>query len=83
MTEDDLLGLIYEADRDARIATRQMSEAQERYTKAETDLIGAKLYKEQLTEQLRVLKSKSLNAGLSEREQEIAAFKERLPFIKV
>lgn len=84
LSEEDLLKQLAEADDNIKHASRRMREVAQELVKAETELIGAKVHKQKLVEQMRVLKLQLPEAESGyepalAREKEIEEFRKRLP----
>lgn len=81
MLEEELIKNIYDGELDVADARYRVEACKKDLLDAESKLIGSKIKLDTLNEQLRVILFYKSNYELSEREQEIAQFKERLPAI--
>ena len=63
MTEQELINQIAEADKEVADAKKSLAEAKRRWTDAETNLINAKLNREKIVEELRVLRQHQVHPG--------------------
>lgn len=77
--EVDLLKKLAEVDIELRDARNSLSDSKRRVTEAETKVIAIKLSKDRLMEEIRVFRNQTVSEELTEREKDIARFKEALP----
>ena len=80
-SQQDLVDAIAELDLEISLTRKKLNEIQKDLNNTESDLISAKLKKEELIDQLRRMKAEDINQPLTYREMDIAAFREKLPTI--
>lgn len=80
-TQQDLIDDITKLDAHIVSTRKKLIEIRKTYDKTESDLISAKLEKDQLIDRLRIMKAEDINQPLTYREMDIAAFRERLPAV--
>ena len=77
--EEDLINQIDELDKEIKECRSQTSEFKRKLADAETNLIGAKIKKSRLVEELRLFKAREISVEISEYDLEIQRFREKFP----
>jgi uncharacterized protein (DUF3084 family) len=77
--EQLLLDQIVVANKDVLMAQQKMVKLRQQYWDAETELMGFKMAKEDLEQQLKVVRNCSVDYEQTPEEKDIAEFAERLP----
>jgi len=78
-TEQQLHQQIAAADKEVQMAQQKMIKLRQQYWDAETELMGAKMAKEELEKQLRTARMTMVDYEPTQEEKDIAEFAERLP----
>lgn len=80
-TEQELLEMIEESNYALNEARNKIKSLTKEILDTETDLIGLKIDKERLVEQLRKLRLRTVDRSMTDREVDIDRFKKALPGI--
>ena len=81
MTEEEFNSEIAKCDEDISIARAKMISHKKKFYECESELLTAKLKKEELIDNLRIMKAADINQPPTYRELDIERFKEVLPSI--
>jgi hypothetical protein len=79
MNEEDVIRLIQKFDSEIKEFRLQVNLHRTKMLEAETELIGAKIHKSRLEEELRIIRSKKISTTIDETELEVQEFQKKYP----